>query len=201
MGSRPESILDDVFCLLSPLLSSSVFDLATRVLIIAYKAGGKPNHEITGLIGAEKRTINLIYARAIKRGFDPAVRPLKLETKRVEDAPGSGRPSQQQQAFEKVVNLVRRDRYGREKTCANIAGDLSQDGLDISASTVWRVLRKAGYKKTKLTRKPRLTKKMRQERLAWCLEHQDWTLEEWKNVIRSDETAVVFLHRRGGYRV
>jgi transposase len=193
-GYRPESLWDDVFSL-SPLflltcVSSSVFDLimvvfnlATRALIIAYKADGKTNQEITGMTGAEKRTINSIYARAIERGFDPAVRPLKLENKHVEDAPRTGRPSKQQQAFEKVVNLVRRDRYGREKTCADIAGDLSQDGLDISASTVWRVLRKAGYKKTKPTRKPGLTKKMRNERLAWCREHEDWTLEDWKNVI------------------
>jgi transposase len=178
-----------------------VFDLATRALIIAYKADGKTNQEITGMTGAEKRTINSIYARAIERGFDPAVRPLKLENKHIEDARRTGRPSKQQQAFEKVVNLVRRDRYGREKTCADIAGDLSKDGLDISASTVWRVLRKAGYKKTKPTRKPGLTKKMRDERLAWCREHEDWTLEDWKNVIWTDETAVVILHRRGGYRV
>jgi transposase len=178
-----------------------VFDLATRALIIAYKADGKTNQEITGLTGVEKRTINSIYARAIERGFDPAVRPMRLENKHIEDAKRSGRPSKQQQAFEKVVNLVRRDRYGREKTCADIAGDLSQDGLEISASTVWRVLRKAGYKKTKPTRKPGLTKKMKDERLAWCKEHEDWTIEDWKNVIWTDETAVVLLHRRGGYRI
>jgi hypothetical protein len=42
---------------------------------------------------------------------------------------------------------------------------------------------------------------MRAERLKWCIEHQHWTLEDWKNVIWSDETSVVLLHRRGGYRV
>jgi transposase len=179
-----------------------IFDLATRALIIAYKADGKTNQEITGLTGAEKRTINSIYARAIERGFDPAIRPMKLENKHIEDAVRSGRPSKQQEASEKVVSLVRKDRYGREKSCADIAGDLSrQDGLDISATTVWRVLRKAGFKKTKPTRKPGLTKKMRAERLAWCLEHQDWTLDDWKNVIWTDETAVIINHRQGGYRV
>lgn len=178
-----------------------VFDIATRALIVAYKADGKSNNEITGLTGVGKSTINSIYTRAIKRGFDPAERPIKLLNKYLEDAPRSGRPSQQQQAFEKVVDLVRRDRYGREKSCADIAGELSQNGLDISASTVWRVLKKAGYKKTKPTRKPGLTKKMRKERLEWCLQHKDWTLEDWKNVIWSDETAVVLLHRRGGYRI
>ena len=69
-----------------------VFNLATRALIIAYKADGKTNQEITGMTGAEKRTINSIYARAIERGFDPAVRPLKLENKHVEDALRTGRP-------------------------------------------------------------------------------------------------------------
>jgi hypothetical protein len=80
-------------------------------LTIAYKADGKTNHEITGMTGAEKCTINSIYARAIGRGFDPAVRPLKLENKHIEDAPRTRRPSKQQQAFEKVVDLVRRDCY------------------------------------------------------------------------------------------
>src|SRR4051812_33050601 len=115
-----------------------VFDIATRALIVAYKADGKSNNEITGLTGVEKRVINRIYARAIERGFDPGERPIKLVDKYLQDAPRSGRPSKQQEAFEKVVNLVRRDRYGREKSCADIAGDLSRDGLNISASTVWR---------------------------------------------------------------
>jgi hypothetical protein len=42
---------------------------------------------------------------------------------------------------------------------------------------------------------------MRAERLAWCLAHERWTLEDWKNVIFSDETSVILLHRRGGYCV
>ena len=46
-----------------------------------------------------------------------------------------------------------------------------------------------------------MTKKMRKERLEWCLQHKDWTLEDWRNVIWSDETAVVLLHRRGRYRI
>ncbi|PQM43535.1 hypothetical protein VC83_09662 [Pseudogymnoascus destructans] len=81
--------------------------------------------------------------------------------------------------------------------------ELSQSlqGIDISATTTWRVLRTAGFRKTKPTRKPGLTKKMRAERLKWCLDHQHWTLEDWKNVIWSDETSVVLNHRRGGYRI
>jgi len=96
---------------------------------------------------------------------------------------------------------VRTDRYGREKSCANISGFLSEKGVNISASTVHRILRKNGFRKTKPTRKPGLTEAMKTARYNWCLERKDWTLEQWKDVIFSDETAVVLGHRRGGYRV
>ena len=86
-----------------------VFNLVTCALIIAYKANRKTNHKITRLNSVKKQTINLIYTRVIKRGFDPALRPIKIENKHVKDASQSRRPSKQQEAFKKVVSLVRRD--------------------------------------------------------------------------------------------
>ncbi|OJJ79518.1 uncharacterized protein ASPGLDRAFT_1040611 [Aspergillus glaucus CBS 516.65] len=35
----------------------------------------------------------------------------------------------------------------------------------------------------------------------FCLAHKDWTLEDWKNVIFTDETSVALSHRRGGIRI
>jgi transposase len=176
-------------------------DLATRAVIVALKAHGLTTNEVIGQTGIPKRTINAIFARAIERGFDPCQRPIKLLNRHLEDGPRSGRPSKQERIRDQVIKAVRVDRYGREKQCANIAGELSQEGFNVSPATVWRVLRKAGFKKTKPTRKPGLTKKMRKERLQWCLQHENWTIEDWKNVIWSDETSVVLLHRRGGYRI
>jgi hypothetical protein len=181
-------------------------DIATRALIVSLKAGiiDKPASSIyiSSLTGVPERTINQIYARAIARGFDPAIRPLVLENKHLEDAPRSGRPTKDTKEVEELItSKVRLDRYGREKTCAQLAGDLSQAGIQISGITIWRILRRMGFKKTKPTRKPGLTKRMREERLAWALAHEHWTLEDWKRVIFSDETSVVIGHRRGGYRV
>ena len=99
------------------------------------------------------------------------------------------------------MNKVRRDRYGREKTTADLAGELSREGFEISATSIQRILRKAGFHKVKPTRKPGLTQKMKKERLEWCRQHQHWSLEDWKNVIWSDETSIVLLHRRGSYRI
>lgn len=177
-------------------------DIATRALIIGLKSSGKTSTEVSELTRISVRTINDIYARAIKRGFDPNLRPLEICDAYLADAPRSGRPKKQTtEARDKILSKVRFDRYGREKTCADIAGELSSEGIDMSASTVWRILRKAGLKKTKPTRKPGLTPKMKRERLNWCYEHRYWTLEEFKDVIWTNETSVVLLHRRGGYRI
>lgn len=177
-------------------------DISTRVLIVALKSpfGGKSTAQIAEETGLSIRTINDIYARAIKRGFEPN-RPLKILPEYVEDATRSGRPRKQEVVKEEIINKVRLDRYGREKSCTDLTGELSHAGFIISSITVWRVLKGAGFKKTKPTRKPGLTQKMKDERLKFCLDHKDWTIEDWKNVIWSDETAIVLLHRRGGYRI
>jgi transposase len=178
-------------------------DIATRALICGLKAAGQTTAEVSFRTGVPSRTVDAIYGRAITRGFDPARQPLEIKDSYLADAARTGRPSKAADpaTIEAVVSKVRRDRYGREKTCADLAGDLSLEGLNLSATTVWRVLKAAGFKKTKPTRKPGLTKTMKKARLDWCLAHQDWTLEDWKRVIWSDETAVVLLHRRGSYRI
>ncbi|KAJ5111838.1 hypothetical protein NUU61_001468 [Penicillium alfredii] len=124
--------------------------IATRALVIGFKATGKTTREIEDLTKLPKRTINDIYARAIQRGFDPNERPLILPDDILADAPRSGRrPTKQStESQDKTLAKVRFDRYGREKTCADIAGELSQEGIDISTITVWRILRKLGLRKT-----------------------------------------------------
>ena len=42
---------------------------------------------------------------------------------------------------------------------------------------------------------------MQAARLQFALDHQDWTLEDWKNVIWTDETSIILGHRRGAIRV
>ena len=49
----------------------------------------------------------------------------------------------------------------------------------------------------KETKKPGLEPAMMEARLQFCLRYQHWTIEDWKNVIWTDETAVVLNSRRG----
>jgi transposase len=143
-------------------------DIATRALVVTLKSpiGGLTTAEISEETGISPRQVNRIYARAIERGFDPNHRPFTLKDEWLEDAPRSGRPSKQTpETSQVIISKVQKDRYGREKTCADLAGELSQIGIDISSITIWRILRSAGFHKTKPTRKPGLTKRIRAERL------------------------------------
>lgn len=45
------------------------YSIATRALIVTLKVSGKPIDEVAYLTSVLTRTINLIYARVIKRGF------------------------------------------------------------------------------------------------------------------------------------
>ena len=103
-------------------------DPYTRTLIVALKSPsvGKSTSQISELTGVHPRTVNRIYSRAIEAGFEPNVLPLKILPEHVQDAPRSGRPSKQtDKVKEQIIQQVRRDRYGREKSCANVTSTLS----------------------------------------------------------------------------
>ena len=42
---------------------------------------------------------------------------------------------------------------------------------------------------------------MKEARYQFALRYQDWTIEDWKNVIWTDETGVILYHRRGSYKL
>ena len=56
----------------------------------------------------------------------------------------------------------------------------------MSLETVRRVLRKHSFKAVVKKKKPFLSVRHRQQRLAFALKHREWTVEDWKRVIWSD---------------
>jgi hypothetical protein len=173
-----------------------MFDLATRAQALTLKSLGFPNAEIERITGIKPRTLRDLYQKALSRGFDPNTP--KILDSYIEDAPRSGRPTlQTPRKTAKLEKLITKNRSTREMNTIQLGAELG-----ISGTTVWRILRNGlKMRKTKPTRKPGLQKWMREERLQWCLDHQHWTLEDWKNVIWSDETSIVIGHRCGGYRI
>ncbi|RYP69179.1 hypothetical protein DL769_005347 [Monosporascus sp. CRB-8-3] len=55
-------------------------------------------------------------------------------------------------------------------------------------------LRRFGFRRRVARRKPPLSEANKQKRLAWALEHVNWTFEDWCRIIWSDETWIT-----GGY--
>ena len=60
----------------------------------------------------------------------------------------------------------------------------------LSTTTVRRHLKKSGMKAVVKSKRPLLSVKHRKARLDFAYAHKDWTIDDWKKVIWSDETKI-----------
>ena len=156
---------------------------------------GVPVKEVADICKMSTQTIYRLKKQARERGYDPAVSRL-LEEAYVIDAPRSGQPPKVTEEVEKaILDNVRKDKSGREKPSAVLG---YEHGL--SSTTILRVLKRNGMKSCKTTKKPGLSESMMEARYQFCLRYKDWTLEDWKNVIWTDETSIVLGVQRGRRR-
>lgn len=74
-------------------------------------------------------------------------------------------------------------------TSVALARDLAPNlPQPVSAKTIGRSLQRQGFKAGPQTKKPQLSVTHRQKRLDWARSHRNWTVEDWKKVIFSDES-------------
>ena len=167
------------------------YDNGIRIQALTMLQLQVPVSQITEKTGYDKSTISRIQKKARARGYDPS-KDTKIYLHYVEDAPRAGRPKKcTPEVEEEVIKIISKNSTTRQLSTQAIADTLSplvRGG--ISTRSVHRILRRRGYKPSKPTRKPGLTNENKLLRLKWCLDHKDWTLEDWKNVIWSDETSV-----------
>lgn len=157
------------------------------------------------------QALQRLRKKAQSRGFGSIDKIPQVE--HVQDAPRSGRPPVVTEEKETqilgigksilvfpykfvLISQVRSDRNSREKSAARIGFEAG-----VSQSSVHRVFKRNRLSPCKRTIKPGLTPAIRAARLKWCYDHRHWTLEDWKNVIWSDETSVQLGQRRGKIRV
>ncbi|KAK4513552.1 uncharacterized protein ATC70_005554 [Mucor velutinosus] len=62
--------------------------------------------------------------------------------------------------------------------------------IKVHPETVRRALRTAGLGAIEKEKKPLLSDAYVKKRLAWCKQHKDWTVDDWKHVIWTDETKI-----------
>ena len=80
---------------------------------------------------------------------------------------------------------------GKLKTAIAVQQELEVN-LDIKVNehTVRRALKDAGLEAMKKEKRPKLSVKNIKERLEFAKKYKDWTVEDWKHVIWSDETKI-----------
>lgn len=85
--------------------------------------------------------------------------------------------------------IVRKSKLNPRLTAVDLTRELmATTGANIHVTTVRRRLLEAGRRARKPIKKQLLTPVMCKKRLMWAKLHQHWTVNDWKNVLFSDES-------------
>ncbi len=99
----------------------------------------------------------------------------------------------------RMGRLVRDD---RKTTVTQITTRYNQGMQNtISERTTRLILKQMGYSSRRPHRVPLLSAKNRKRRLQFAQVHQNWTIEDWKNVAWSDESRFLLRHSDGRIRI
>ncbi len=71
----------------------------------------------------------------------------------------------------------------------------------ISERTTCRTLKQMGSSSRRPHQVPLLSANNRKRRIQFAEAHQNWTIEDWKNVARSDESRFLLRHSDGRVRI
>ncbi|KAK4513143.1 glycogen synthase kinase 3 [Mucor velutinosus] len=113
---------------------------------------------------------------------------------RMEHCPGlgtskGGRPRVLSEADKRYC--VRKVTKERVSSAVKVTKMLEKNFLmKFHLETVRRALRTAGLGAIEKEKKPLLSDANVKKRLAWCKQHKDWTVDDWKRVIWTDETKI-----------
>src|SRR5882762_969242 len=90
-----------------------------------------------------------------------------------------------------MCHAIRLIGSGKAKNAVQVIKTLQDvKNCSISPQTIHHHLKKAGMKAVVKQKCPLLAHHHRRARLDFALSHQDWTIEDWKHVIWSDETKI-----------
>jgi transposase len=73
--------------------------------------------------------------------------------------------------------------------------------LDITKSTVDKIIHGLDFKLVVPRKKPFLRKEQKQKRLEWCRRRRSWGLEEWRKIVWLDEATVQYVPYQAGRKV
>ena len=100
-----------------------------------------------------------------------------------------GRPNRLSTREKRLI--VRKITSGEYDTAVDVKRMLANNhGVEVHANTAQNALKEAGMKGAVKRKKARILPRHVQARLEFARKYQDWTVEDWKRVIWSDETKI-----------
>ena len=149
-----------------PNAQSVNHDADTRMQALALAEAGIAVKIVKAISELSHQTIYRLKKQARERGYDPE-KSKKLLLKYVLDKPRSDRsPLVTPEVEQTILETVRKDRDGREKSSARIGYEHK-----LSSTTILKVMKRNNMRPCKTTKKPCLTETMREARLQFCLRY------------------------------
>ena len=114
---------------------------------------------------------------------------------RVATKPGAGRTPKVTERQKRLIKLqqVRDDTLSLTDLVRFARTHLN---LTITRQTVSRILWDFDMVSYIAPRKPQITPAQRRSRVAWCYEHLSWSVNDWSNVVFTDESNYEILNRK-----
>ena len=132
-------------------------------------------------------TRSIALRESVARSTVFYIQKLKNETGSFVNRPKSGRPRILNKRDErKIIRLISTHECS---TAVDIQKNIRiYDNINVSTDTIRRVLRRNGLHARIRRKKPYLKKEHQKRQLAFARKYQNWTIEDWKHVIWSDES-------------
>jgi predicted transcriptional regulator len=160
-------------------------DLRRR--IIACKNNGLSQQKIAEVMGCSQTTVSRL-----------------LSSKKTLPAKRSGRPPiMTSKRRKKLTTALLKDKGSRRKNLEEVCKLFSKQnkGETVSRRTVQRALKKEGIRSCIPRRKPLISAANKVKRLVFAKKYKEWTVEDWKNVLWTDESTFCQFQKSGWGRV
>ncbi len=159
-----------------------------RGMVVDVRRTGLSISQTADLLGFSHTTISRVYRESSEKEKISSERQL-WGGKCIVDVRGQRR----------MGRLVRADRSASVTQITTRYNQVMQN--TISEHTTRRTLKQMGSSSRRPHRVPLLSAKNRTRRIKFTQDHQNWTIEDWKNVAWSDESWFLLKHSDGRVRI
>lgn len=149
--------------------------------------------QVVGMWQGNSRQLDIAEALDIAQSSVSRIVQRFLQSGSTARRKGSGRPRTTTPQMDRyIIRMAKKD---RKRSASSIQAEVSKlTDHSISRETINRRLVEGGYHARRPQKKPKLSKRQKQLRLAWAQEHRHWGDREWRKVVFTDESSFQ-LHR------